>query len=330
MPLLPVTDDRIMMKHGAGGRAMRRMIHDTVLGAFHAERETAGVIGLRALDDGAAIRVGDRWLILTTDSHVIQPPFFPGGDIGRLAVCGTVNDLAMMGATEVLGLTCSVIIEEGFPRRDLERILASMQAACLEAGAEILTGDTKVMGKGEIDGIVINTAGVGMTSRVISDRGLHPGDRILVTGMLGDITPARAVTNMINALGKGVLKVMSKMGISTVGSYRQAQVFAAFGIDEEVLGEYFTGTTSRTGGSDLGVIAEDILERHSLAFVANAAVREHRGLEIGGQYQWRREGEYQQLACTPLFHRAREPAVPATTPPTRGFAPRRPFPFWQK
>jgi len=92
----------------------------------------------------------------------------------------------MMGATEVLGLTCSVIIEEGFPRRDLDRILASMRAACLEAGATVVTGDTKVMGKGEIDGIVINTAGVGMTSRVITDRGLSPGDRILVTGTLGD------------------------------------------------------------------------------------------------------------------------------------------------
>ena len=113
MPLLPVTDERIMLEHGAGGRAMRRLIHDAVLDAFHTNVPTPGNVGLAALDDGAAIRIGDRWLILTTDSRVIQPPFFPGGDIGRLAVCGTVNDLAMMGATEVLGLTCSVIIEEG-------------------------------------------------------------------------------------------------------------------------------------------------------------------------------------------------------------------------
>ena len=186
MPLLSVTDERIMLKHGAGGRAMRRLIHDAVLEAFRPDGEAPGLHGLSALDDGAAIRIGDRWLILTTDSHVIQPPFFPGGDIGRLAVCGTVNDLAMMGATEVLGLTCSVIIEEGFPRRDLDRILASMHVACLEAGTTVVTGDTKVMGKGEIDGIVINTAGVAMTSRVITDRGLSPGDRILVTGTLGD------------------------------------------------------------------------------------------------------------------------------------------------
>jgi len=186
MPILPVTDERIMLKHGAGGRAMRRLIQDAVLEAFRTTVERPGLFGLPALDDGAAIRIGDRWLVLTTDSHVIQPLFFPGGDIGRLAVCGTVNDLAMMGATEVLGLTCSVIIEEGFPRRDLDRILASMRAACLEANASIVTGDTKVMGKGEIDGIVINTAGVAMTSHVITDRGLSPGDRILVTGTLGD------------------------------------------------------------------------------------------------------------------------------------------------
>ncbi|MFI5178209.1 MAG: hydrogenase expression/formation protein HypE [Vicinamibacterales bacterium] len=186
MSLLPVTDERIMLKHGAGGRAMRRLINDAVLDAFRVDVATPGSIGLSALDDGAAIRIGDRWLVLTTDSHVIQPPFFPGGDIGRLAVCGTVNDLAMMGATEVLGLTCSVIVEEGFPRRDLDRILASMRDACTEAGASVLTGDTKVMGKGEIDGIVINTAGVALTTRVITDRGLSPGDRIIVTGTLGD------------------------------------------------------------------------------------------------------------------------------------------------
>ena len=98
--------------------------------------------------------------MVTTDSHVVQPIFFPGGDIGRLAISGTVNDLAMMGATEPLGLTCAVVIEEGFPREDLERIRDSMRQACAEAGATIVTGDTKVMGEGELDGIVINTTGV--------------------------------------------------------------------------------------------------------------------------------------------------------------------------
>ena len=144
------------------------------------------IVGLDAMDDGAAFRLGDDWLVLTTDSHVVHPVVFPGGDIGRLAVCGTVNDLAMMGATEVLGLTCAVVIEEGYGRADLEHIHASMQAACAEAGTTIVTGDTKVMGRGEIDGVVFNTTGVGLTRRLVRDNGLQPGDRIIVTGSIGD------------------------------------------------------------------------------------------------------------------------------------------------
>lgn len=181
------TDDRIMLKHGAGGRAMRRLIEEACHSAFSFQPElSAGIIGLSAMDDGAAVRIGDRWLVLTTDSHVIQPPFFPGGDIGRLAICGTVNDLAMMGATEVLGLTCSLIIEEGFPRQDLERILLSMRQACIEADARVITGDTKVMGKGEVDRIVINTTGIGLTPFIVRDCTLRAGDRIIVTGTIGD------------------------------------------------------------------------------------------------------------------------------------------------
>jgi hydrogenase expression/formation protein HypE len=180
-------DDRIGLKHGAGGRAMRRLIEEAFKAAFVGDPELpAGVIGLSAMDDGAAVRIGDQWLVLTTDSHVISPPFFPGGDIGRLSICGTVNDLAMMGATDVLGLTCSVVIEEGFARSDLNRIIGSMRQACDEAHARVLTGDTKVMGKGEIDGIVINTTGVGLTPFLVRDCTLQVGDRILVTGTIGD------------------------------------------------------------------------------------------------------------------------------------------------
>jgi hydrogenase expression/formation protein HypE len=177
-------DERIGLKHGAGGRAMRALIEQIFVDGF-AGTPVDG-IGLAAMDDGAAIRLGDRWLVITTDSHVVHPIFFPGGDIGRLAVAGTVNDLAMMGATEVMALTCSVIIEEGFARSDLERIQASLAATCREAGAAIVTGDTKVMGKGELDGIVLNTTGIGLTTQVISDSGLKPGDLILVTGTMGD------------------------------------------------------------------------------------------------------------------------------------------------
>ena len=110
-------------------------------------------------------------------------------------------------------------------------------------------------------------------------------------GLFGDLTPAKAVQNTVYALGKGVLKVMSKMGISTVGSYRAAQVFACFGIDQAVLDEYFTGTVTRTGGTRLATVAADVAARHALAFNPNATTLEHRRLEVGGQYQWRREGE---------------------------------------
>jgi hydrogenase expression/formation protein HypE len=186
MPGLAV-DERIHMKHGAGGRAMRRLIEDAFLRAFDTDPAPQGErVGVSAMDDGGAVRVGDQWLVMTTDSHVIQPAFFRGGDIGRLAICGTVNDLAMMGATDVLGLTCGVILEEGFPRIDLDRVLASMRRACEEASTTVLTGDTKVMGKGEVDGIVINTAGAALTSRLVRDNGLRPGDRIIVTGTIGD------------------------------------------------------------------------------------------------------------------------------------------------
>ncbi len=177
-------DETVALKHGAGGRAMRALIEE-VFAPGLPEMKVEGV-GLAAMDDGAALRFGDRWLIVTTDSHVIHPIFFPGGDIGRLAVAGTVNDLAMMGATDALALTFSVVVEEGFPRRDLERIHESVRATCEEAATTVVTGDTKVMGRGELDGIILNTTGIGVTNRVVRDSGLRPGDRVIVTGTLGD------------------------------------------------------------------------------------------------------------------------------------------------
>jgi len=161
---------------------MRTLIEDVLLAGV----SPGAWIGADQMDDGAAIRLGDAWLVITTDSHVVQPAFFPGGDIGRLAICGTVNDLAMMGATEPLGLTCAVVLEEGFAREALQRVHESMRLACLESGTTIVTGDTKVMGRGEVDGILINTTGVALTRTLVRDAGLRPGDRIIVTGTIGD------------------------------------------------------------------------------------------------------------------------------------------------
>lgn len=175
---------RVTLKQGGGGRAMRTLIEKLFVRDF-ATLPFDGV-GIAAMDDGAAMKIGDDWLVITTDSHVIHPIFFPGGDIGRLSISGTVNDLAMMGATRVLGLTCSVILEEGFALESLEAIQRSMVAACREAQAPVVTGDTKVMGHGELDGIIINTCGIGLTRTLVRDNGLQVGDRIIVTGSIGE------------------------------------------------------------------------------------------------------------------------------------------------
>jgi len=167
--------------HGAGGEVMGELLQ--TLTKF--KHNNAGGIGLEAMDDGAVIPLNGTNLVFTTDSHIVRPIFFPGGDIGRIAVCGTINDLAMMGGRPV-ALSCGMIIEEGFEVSDLVRIVASMDEALGEAGANLVTGDTKVMEKGALDGIVINTAGIGIAKHIVRDNGLMPGDAIIVSGTLGD------------------------------------------------------------------------------------------------------------------------------------------------
>ncbi|MDG6251763.1 hydrogenase expression/formation protein HypE, partial [Methanocalculus sp.] len=172
---------KVNLMHGAGGEVMGELLR--TLTAF--SHNNAGGVGLEALDDGAIIPINGSNIILTTDSHVVRPLFFPGGDIGRLSVCGTVNDLAVMGARPI-ALTSAMIIEEGFSVEDLARIVASMDLALGEAGASIVTGDTKVVERGSLDGIIINTAGIGIADRPVRDSTLQEGDLIISSGTLGD------------------------------------------------------------------------------------------------------------------------------------------------
>ena len=178
---LDLKTSQIDMAHGSGGRAMAQLIEE--LFAKHLGNEY-----LAQGDDGALLpHPGEGRLVMATDSHVVSPLFFPGGDIGCLSVHGTINDVAVMGA-EPLYLSAGFILEEGFKLADLARIVQSMAAAAREAGVPIVTGDTKVVERGKGDGVFITTTGVGVVrpGNELSGRNALPGDAILVSGTLGD------------------------------------------------------------------------------------------------------------------------------------------------
>jgi hydrogenase expression/formation protein HypE len=168
------------MSHGSGGRAMAQLIEE--LFHHHLDNEL-----LRQANDQAAFEVQGGRMVMSTDAHVISPLFFPGGDIGSLAVHGTINDVAMSGARP-LYLSASFILEEGFPLADLERIVASMGQAASKAGVPVVTGDTKVVERGKGDGVFITTTGIGVVPAGVAISGdrAQPGDAILVSGSLGD------------------------------------------------------------------------------------------------------------------------------------------------
>jgi hydrogenase expression/formation protein HypE len=173
------------MAQGAGGELMDRLLSDSVLKNF--AKGKVGAVGLSDLDDGASLTVGDYEVIVSTDGHTVNPVFFPGGDIGSLAACGTMNDISVMGAKPV-ALTSSIILEEGFLISDLEKILYSMNSSCAKVGTSLIAGDTKVMEKGALDQVVITTTGLGITKKegIVRDSGLVEGDVIIVSGTIGD------------------------------------------------------------------------------------------------------------------------------------------------
>jgi len=172
-------EDKILLAHGSGGKLSHDLIEENFTKAF------ANPL-LAKLDDSAVVDFSGR-LAFTTDSYVVSPIFFPGGDIGKLAVCGTVNDLATSGA-KPLYLSLSFIIEEGLPRDELSKIVDSVQKTAQEAGAEIVTGDTKVVNRGSADKLFINTAGVGIIPEGVDISGskASPGDIVILSGTIGD------------------------------------------------------------------------------------------------------------------------------------------------
>lgn len=177
---IPVSEyPQVLMAHGGGGKLMHNLIERMIVPSFSNAL-------LESRHDGAVFRAGGARLAFSTDSHVVRPLFFPGGDIGSLAVNGTVNDLAMCGARP-LYLSAGFILEEGLPMETLWRVVSSMKQAAAEAGVSIVTGDTKVVDRGKGDGIFINTAGVGAIEHdlLIAPESVRPGDAVLLSGDVG-------------------------------------------------------------------------------------------------------------------------------------------------
>jgi hydrogenase expression/formation protein HypE len=172
--------DRVLLGHGSGGKLSAELVRDVFLPAFQNA-------ALAKLDDQAIVNINGSRIAITTDSFVVKPLFFPGGDIGSLAVHGTINDLVMGGA-QPLFLSAAFIIEEGFSMDALQRVVGSLQRAAEEAGVQVVTGDTKVVEKGKGDGLFINTTGIGVLADGIelsADRA-RPGDKVLLSGSIGD------------------------------------------------------------------------------------------------------------------------------------------------
>jgi len=246
---LDIVLGRVDLTHGGGGRAMAQLVDELFIAAFDNE-------ALNRRNDQGAFDVPGGRMVMTTDGYVISPLFFPGGDIGSLAVHGTVNDVAMAGAVPI-SLSASFIIEEGFPLADLKRIVASMAKASKEAGVPVITGDTKVVEKGKGDGVFITTAGVGMVPPGVAISGdqARPGDVILVSGTMGD--HGVAVMSQRESLGFETAILSDSAALHTLVA---AMVTAAPGI--RVLRDPTRGGLASTlneiaGQSGIGMLIEE-------------------------------------------------------------------------
>jgi hydrogenase expression/formation protein HypE len=176
----------VELADGAGGRAMAQFLADVIFPHFKLNRFQSG-IGLPEADDGATVPLEKCEIVVSTDSHTVSPLFFPGGNIGSLAAAGTINDVAMMGARP-LAMTSALVIEEGFPVKELHTVLEAMASTAAEDQVAVIAGDTKVMPKGGIDQMIVCTTGFGLVEKgaAITDSGVKVGDKLIITGTIGD------------------------------------------------------------------------------------------------------------------------------------------------
>lgn len=247
VPVQP--SDQIVLGHGSGGRLMHRLIADLFLPAFDNDV-------LRAGNDAGHVQVSDGHLAISTDSHVVWPLFFPGGDIGRLAVCGTVNDVSMLGA-EPRYLTASFILEEGVYTDLLRKIVESMRNAAAEAGVDIIAGDTKVVEKGKADGLYITTAGVGSILQGVDIGGdrARPGDKVILSGPIGDHGIA-----VLSARGELGFEAQVQSDVAPLNHLVSAMLDASSGIHvlrDPTRGGLATSLNEIARASQVGIVLEE-------------------------------------------------------------------------
>lgn len=229
---IPLTEyPRVLLAHGGGGRLSQHLIEKMLYPSFENRL-------LEPLHDGAILSLDGGRLAFTTDSYVVHPLFFPGGDIGRLAVHGTANDLAMCGARPLF-ISCGLILEEGLPMEDLWRVIVSIREAANEAGVQVITGDTKVVEKGKGDGVFINTSGIGsvLPGLDVGPHRLRPGDEIVISGPIGLHGIA------IMALREGI-ELETEIRSDTAAVYPLVETLAAAGLDIHMLRDPTRGGVS--------------------------------------------------------------------------------------
>jgi hydrogenase expression/formation protein HypE len=174
----------LKLEHGGGGSLTRELLEEVIVPSYFLNHINNG-IGLPEMDDGATIPLGNKNIVVTTDATTVKPLFFPGGDLGRLAICGAINDLSMMGARPI-ALASALVVEEGFPISTFRQLLISMNNVMVEVGVPLIAGDTKVVEKGSLDEIVASTTGIGLAENVVTDSGSEPCDKVIVTGTIGN------------------------------------------------------------------------------------------------------------------------------------------------